>query len=199
LARIFLIQIFFYGLSALATALLQARRRFFAAAWTPVLSNIVIIASLLLVPSAVDGREPQLLEVLTNDRLRWTLGLGATAGIAVMALAMIPALRAADITLTFRPEPRHPAVRRLLTLSAWTLGYVVANQVAVVVVQNLAEPGSGDLDAYAKAYIFFVLPHGLLAMSIVTTFTPDLARSALQRDRQGSSTAQLSASASSRS
>jgi putative peptidoglycan lipid II flippase len=51
-------------------------------------------------------------------------------------------------------------VRRLLSLSAWTLGYVVANQVAVVVVQNLAQPGSGGLDAYAKAYIFFVLPTG---------------------------------------
>ena len=74
-------------------------------------------------------------------------------------------------------------MRRLLSLSAWTLGYVVANQVAVVVVQNLAQPGSGGLDAYAKAYIFFVLPHGLLAMSIVTTFTPDLARSVQKRDK----------------
>jgi len=185
LTRIFLVQIFFYGLTALTTALLQARRRFFAAAWAPVLSNVVIIGALLLVPSAVDGREPQLSEVLTNARLQWTLGLGATIGIAVMALAMVPALRAADVSVQWRAEPKHPAVRRLLKLSGWTLGYVIANQVAVVVVQNLANPGSGDLDAYAKAYIFFVLPHGLLAMSIVTTFTPDLARSAQQRDRQG--------------
>jgi putative peptidoglycan lipid II flippase len=121
LARIFLVQIFFYGLTALTTALLQARRRFFAAAWAPVLSNVVIIASLLLVPSAVDGREPQLAEVLTNARLQWTLGLGATVGIAVMALAMIPALRAADVSIQWRPEPKHPAVRRLLKLSVWTL------------------------------------------------------------------------------
>ena len=33
-------------------------------------------------------------------------------------------------------------------------------------VQNLADPGSGKVNAYATAYIFFVLPHGLLAMSI---------------------------------
>ena len=39
LARIFLIQIFFYGLMALGSALLQARRRFFAPAWAPVLSQ----------------------------------------------------------------------------------------------------------------------------------------------------------------
>ena len=33
LSRIFLVQIFFYGLNALASALLNARSRFFAAAW----------------------------------------------------------------------------------------------------------------------------------------------------------------------
>ena len=184
LARIFLIQIFFYGISALANALLQARRRFFAASWAPVLSNVVIIASLFLVPRTVGGREPQLIEVLTNDRLKWTLAIGATVGIAVMALAVLPALRTADIRLRFNPDVRHPAIRQLVKLSAWTFGYVVANQVAIVVVQNLAHPGSGQLDAYAKAYIFFVLPHGLLAMSIVTTFTPEMASAVRRKDRQ---------------
>ena len=183
LARIFLIQIFFYGVTAIVTALLQARRRYFAAAWAPVLSNMVIIAALLVVPSTVNGREPQLIEVLTNDRLRWTLGMGATLGIAVMAFAMLPALRSADISLDFRPDFRHPAVRRLLSLSSFTLGYVVANQVAIVAVQTLAQPGSGQLDAYAKAYIFFVLPHGLLAMSIATTFTPEMASAVARHDR----------------
>lgn len=184
LARIFLVQIFFYGVSALANALLQARRRYFAAAWAPVLSNLVIIVGLLLVPSTVDGREPQLVEVLTNDRLRWTLGMGATIGIAVMALAVLPALRGAGVSMRFRPDARHPAVRQLVKLSAWTLGYVAANQVAIVVVQNLAEPGSGQVNAYSLGYIFFVLPHGLLAMSIVTTFTPEMARAVQRHDKE---------------
>ena len=61
---------------------------------------------------------------------------------------------ASDSKLDFR----HPAVRRLLTLSGWTFGYVVANQVAIVVCSNLADPGSGDASAYFDAYIFFVLP-----------------------------------------
>jgi len=183
LARIFLIQIFFYGISALANSLLQARRRYFAAAWAPVLSNLVIIGSLLLVPRAVHGRQPQLAEVLSNSSLRWTLGLGATLGIAAMALAVIPALRAADVHLQFRPDLRNPAVRSLVKLSTWTLGYVVANQVAIIVVQNLAEPGSTIPDAYSKAFIFFVLPHGLLAMSIVTTFTPEMASAVKRHDK----------------
>src|SRR5262249_16618551 len=58
LARIFLIQIFFYGFTALATALLNAHRRYFAAAWSPVLSNVVIIATLALVPQLVDHPPP---------------------------------------------------------------------------------------------------------------------------------------------
>jgi putative peptidoglycan lipid II flippase len=183
LARIFLIQIFFYGVSALGGALLQARRRYFAAAWSPVLSNLVIIGGLLLIPRTVGGREPKLVEVLVNDRLRWTLGLGATIGIAAMAVSLLPALQRAGVSIRFRPDFRHPAVRQLVSLSTWTLGYVVANQVAIVVVQNLAHPGSGNVNAYALAYIFFVLPHGLLAMSIATTFTPEMASAVARRDR----------------
>ncbi len=184
LARIFLIQIFFYGISALANALLQARRRFFAAAWAPVLANLVTIGALLLVPSTVDGREPELVELLTNDRLRWTLGLGATVGIAVMALAVLPALTRANVPLHFNPKFTHPAVLQLVRLSGWTFGYVAMNQLAIVVITNLTEPGAGTLDAYSKAYIFFVLPHGLLAMSIVTTFTPEMSRAVARKDRE---------------
>jgi putative peptidoglycan lipid II flippase len=184
LTRIFLIQIFFYGITALATSLLNAHRRFFAAAWSPVLSNLVIIASLFIVPHVVSGK-PQIAEILTNDRLKWTLALGATAGIAVMAVALLPALRAANLRLRWNPDFRHPAIRNLTKLSTWTLGYVVFNQIAVVVVQNLADPGSGHLDAYAKAYILFVLPHGLLAMSIATTFEPEMARNVKRRSKAG--------------
>ena len=116
-------------------------------------------------------------DVLDDERVRWTLGLGATAGIAAMALVLIPAIRRAGVRYRPKFDFRHPSVRRLLTLSGWTLGYVVANQVVIVVVRNLADPGSGDASAYFDAYTFFVLPHGLLAMSIATTFVPEMARS----------------------
>ena len=81
LTRIFLVQILFYGLTGVANAYLNSRRRFFAAAWSPVLPNLIIIVTLLSLPSAGDT-EWTLADVVVNDRLRWTLGLGATAGIA---------------------------------------------------------------------------------------------------------------------
>jgi putative peptidoglycan lipid II flippase len=184
LTRVFLLQILFYGATALANAFLNSRRRFFAAAWSPILPNLIIIASLLSLPGA-GSTDWTLDDVVDDARVRWTLGLGATAGIAAMALVLIPAMRRAG--LHFRPQLqfRHPAVRRLLTLSGWTLGYVVANQVVIVIVRNLADPGSGDATAYFDAYTFFVLPHGLLAMSIATTFVPEMARAVARRDRDG--------------
>ena len=184
LTRIFLLQILFYGLSGLANAFLNSRRRFFAAAWSPILPNVIISLTLLSLPGA-GVTQWQLDDVLTNDRLRWTLGLGATAGIATMALVLVPA--ALRTGFQFRPvwNWRHPAVRKLLKMSGWTLGFVAANQAAVVVVRNLAEPGSGDAAAYVFAFTFFVLPHGLLAVSIATTFQPEMSRSVARRDRSG--------------
>ena len=184
LAAFFLIQIFFYGLNAVIGAQLQARQRFFAAAWAPALSNVVIIATLLMVPHVLDGAAPTLEEALTNSTFRWTLGLGATAGIAVMALALVPSLSRAGVSLAFRPRFRHPAVRRLRQLGAWALAYVVANQVAIVVVQNLlVNSGSGNQTAYLYGYTFFVLPHGLLGVSIATTFTPEMSRAVAAKDK----------------
>ena len=184
LTRIFLLQIFFYGITAMANAILQSRRHFFAAAWSPILPNLIVIATLLSLPDPGEGGW-ELADVLSDGRLRWTLGLGATAGIAGMALVLVPAV--ARSGFRFRPsfQWRHPAVRRLLTMSGWTLGYVLANQATVAVVRNLADPGSGDARAYFEAFTFFVLPHGLLAVSITTTFTPELARAVARRDRAG--------------
>ncbi|MFM8650048.1 MAG: murein biosynthesis integral membrane protein MurJ [Actinomycetota bacterium] len=184
LARIFLLQIFFYGISALLGSLLNAQRRFFAAAWSPVLANIVIICSLLYVPTLLDQKNPVLRDVLDSPSFRWLLGLGATGGIALQALILLPAIHEAGLNFRFRFRPRHPAVRKLFALSVWTFGYVLANQATIVVVKNLASPGSGGQDAYAKASTFFYFPHGLLAMSIATTFIPEMARAVARRNRE---------------
>ena len=93
LARLLLVQIFFYGLMALGSSLLNARRRFFAPAWAPVLANLVIIAFLLAVPPRARRRRSRRSTMADDDAgFRLLLGLGATAGIAVMALSLVPAL-----------------------------------------------------------------------------------------------------------
>ncbi len=182
LTRIFLVQIFFYGATGVANALLQSRKRFFAAAWSPIVSNVVIIATLLSIPRAGE-QDFGLEDVLTDARLRWTLGLGATLGIVAMAAVLVPAIKRAGIRLRPRFNLHHPVVRRVLIMSGWTVGYVAANQVSVIIVRNLADPGSGDAAAYFDAFTFFIFPYGLLGVSIATTFVPDLARSVVRRDK----------------
>lgn len=175
-------QIFFYGVTFIATGLLNARRHFFAAAWAPVLNNLIVIVSLVLMARALPG-ERSLAAADADGSLRLWLAVPTTAGIVAMAVSLLPALRRAGVRLPFTTDRRHPAVRRVLSLSRWTAGYVVANQLALFVVTALTKPGSGGSTAYFLAFLILQLPIGLLAMSVTTTFTPELARARQARDR----------------
>ncbi|NBO68193.1 MAG: murein biosynthesis integral membrane protein MurJ [Actinobacteria bacterium] len=183
LTRLLLLQIFFYGVTSICTSILHARKQFFAAAWSPVLANLVTITSLLFVSRVSRVDPPTLEEIVKNSSLQWLLGMGSTSGIIVMALALVFALRRSGTSLKFKFNRTHDAVRQLLKLSGWAVAYIAANQVTLVVIKNLATPGSGNVDAYSKAYTFFSLPHGLLAVSIATTFVPELARAVAQNNR----------------
>ncbi len=178
LTRIFMIQILFYGMIALTSAILNARSRFFAAAWSPVLANLIAIALFVAIPLTGADNPPLLSDVIGIPATLWTLGLSTTLGIGAIALVQVVVVRRSGIVLRFQPSVSNPSVRRLLRLSTWTVGYVIANQISIVVVKNLASPGSGLVDAYGKAFVLFQLPHGLLAVSIATTFVPVLARHA---------------------
>jgi putative peptidoglycan lipid II flippase len=186
LIRCFMPQICFYGLTALATALLHAHRRFAAAAYAPVLNNLVVVGALLAFTRAAEGSQDGWVDVARirgDTGLLLLLGLGTTAGIAATGLALVPAVRAAGMRLRPVLDWRHTAVRRVVRMSGWTAGYVVANQLALLFVLLLAKSGDpGDVSAYQYAFIFFQLPHGLFAVSIMTTVTPELARAASAGD-----------------
>ncbi|MFM8304532.1 MAG: murein biosynthesis integral membrane protein MurJ [Actinomycetota bacterium] len=172
--RCFMPQILFYGLTAIATGLLNARRRFAAAAFAPILNNLVVITIFLSLPRLVSG--PITLDRVLDDRalLLW-IGLGTTAGIVAMALALWPAVVRAGVRLRPVFAWRHAAVRTMFRLSGWTVGYVIANQIALWVVLVLANGKSSGAFIYLSAYAFFQLPHGLFAVSITTAIQPELA------------------------
>ena len=58
LARFFLPQIAFYGITSLGIALLNSRRRFAAAAFAPVLNNVIVIAALSRSPTSSTATSP---------------------------------------------------------------------------------------------------------------------------------------------
>lgn len=186
---LFLPQVLFYGLTALWTAVLNARRSFAVPAFAPVLNNVVVVAVLLALPK-VAGGEVTFDRVVEDPALIALLGLGTTAGIVAMTLVLWPAMRRAGIRLRWNPDWRNPALRTVARLSAWTLGYVAANQVIFLVVLALLNglPGESEVAAYTYAWQFFQLPVGLFTVSVMTTFTPELAlhagRGALAEYRQ---------------
>ena len=97
--RIFAVQMLFYGVSTIATGVLQSPRRFFLPTFAPVLNNLMVIAS--FAPYAVlVGVDPTL--------ALYVLAGGVTVGTAIMALALVPTMW----NLGYRPRPQlgHPAL-----------------------------------------------------------------------------------------
>jgi putative peptidoglycan lipid II flippase len=184
----FVPQMIFYGFTTLASALLNARGRFVAAAFAPVLNNVVVIGALLVFVVRTSGRHRAITDVarVRNDLgLLLLLGIGTTVGIVAMALVLLPAVSRAGVRLRFVVAWRDPALRTIVRLSGWTAGYVVTNQLAQLFVLILANNASGNVSAYVYAFTFYVVPHGLLAVSIMTTMTPNLARRARAGDDEG--------------
>jgi putative peptidoglycan lipid II flippase len=66
------------------------------------------------------------------------------------------------------------------------VGYVAANQLSFVATLLVANQlTSGSIAAFDTAYLLFMVPHGLLAVSFMTAVTPELAREVLRGDRRG--------------
>ena len=66
------------------------------------------------------------------------LGLGSTLGIAVQAAVLVPFLRAAGYRYRPRFDFRHTGLGKTFRLAKWTLGFVLVNQLALVVINRLA-------------------------------------------------------------
>ena len=176
LLRLFLPQIAFYGLTALGTAILNARRRFAAPAFVPVLNNILVIGVLLWFAQDAGAARSLVDSVADHPGRLWLLGAGTTGGIVLMTIALWPSLRSSGWRYRWRWRPRDAAVKEIVALSGWTLGYVIANQIALTIVLALAAgQGEGQATAYLYAFQFFQLPYGLFTVSLMTTVTPELA------------------------
>jgi putative peptidoglycan lipid II flippase len=175
LLRLFIPQIVFYGLTAITAGLLNAHKRFGAPMYTPILNNLAVIA-IFLVFYQLYGTVT--LESVTTSQML-LIGLGTTAGVVLMALAQLPFLRGLG---RYRATLHvgHPAVRKLARLSVFVIGYVVVNQIGYFVVQILANEEQGAYTAYVTAFTFFMLPHGLFAVSVITALLPGMSAFAVR-------------------
>ena len=175
LLRLFLPQIIFYGLAAVTAGLLNAHKRFGPPMYTPVLNNLAVIAVFIAFHQAY-GDDVDLADIST--RQLWIIGAGTTVGVALMAVAQLPFLRGLGrYRLTFSLS--HPAMKKLAKLSVFVIGYVIANQIGYLIVQLLANDQQGGYSAYISAFTFFLLPHGLFAVSVITALLPGMSELAV--------------------
>jgi putative peptidoglycan lipid II flippase len=181
LARYCLPQIFFLGLFTLLGQVLSARGRFGAMMWAPVLNNIVVMTVFGLYLALAMGGGDTLTATETA-----VLGWGTTAGIAVQALALLPALRAARFRWRPRFDWRGSGLTRPLGAAGWLVLLVLANQAAYWVTTRLATSagldGGPGYGAYNNAYALWVVPHGIVTVSVVTALMPRMSAAATDGD-----------------
>ncbi len=185
LLRWFVPQLACYGLIGLFTALLNARRKFAAPMFVPIANNLVVIGVLLWFHALVP--HPSLAAIQHQHRALVLLGLGTTLGVVVQAALLLPSLLRARLHLSFLWEPAHEAVRTIVRLASWTFGFVLSNQVALVVILALADGvrPPGAVSAYTYAYTFFQLPYGVVAVSVMSAVTPSLSAHWARHDTTG--------------
>ncbi|GAA2587376.1 murein biosynthesis integral membrane protein MurJ [Dactylosporangium fulvum] len=193
LAYLLLPEIFFYGLAGIFAAILNVRGHFAAPMWTPILNNVVIIATAGAF-MLVRGKGLPTPETITVPQVL-VLGIGTTLGIVIQALGLWPAMRKTGFRWKWRFDFRKLHLRELGKLGAWMLLYVGVNQLGITVVMMLAKNnqlrgGDGPI-IFNNAFLIFMMAHGIVAVSVITAMMPRIS-SAAADGRFGDVTEQLS-------
>ncbi len=162
LFRIFVLQMVLYGISTIGTGVLQSHRYFFLPTFAPVLNNLIIIASFGAYALLV-GRDRML--------AIYVLAIGATLGVAVMALCLVPTM----LRLGYRPRPQfgHPALASAARLAGPML-ILVAASVGLQAVANFFATSFNAATQLGLAFVVFSLPYGIFVVAIATALMPEL-------------------------
>ncbi|GAA0422872.1 hypothetical protein Acor_58410 [Acrocarpospora corrugata] len=180
LARLILPQIAFFGVGAVAGAILNTRDRFGAPMWAPVLNNLVVIG--VGVAYLLRHGTHEVAQVTRGELL--LLGIGTTAGIVGQSIILVIALHRVGFRFRPRFDIWKAGLGELSRLAVWTLTFVAINQVGFVVTTRLAT-GAGSaaaadgidgrgLTPYSYAFQLFQLPYGIIAVSVITAMLPRL-------------------------
>ncbi|MEO6144256.1 MAG: lipid II flippase MurJ, partial [Dermatophilaceae bacterium] len=172
---VFAPQIALYGVAIVLAGVLQAHRRFLAAAVAPLLSSIVVMAAYLLYAALAKGNGDDLAGLPSHAST--ALAAGTTLGVVALSLPLfIPVHRAGirlRLTWVFPPG----VARRARGLAGAGLFALVAQQVAVLVTLWVSQHrgGTGTLNVYTYVQAVYLLPYAVLAVPIATAAFPALA------------------------
>lgn len=184
-------QVFFYGLYTVLGQILNAKHRFGAYMWSPALNNVVSIAGIgVFLWVYGPGNEGQ------HTLGSWTPAMvvlvagTSTLGVAAQALILIWPLR--RIGFRYRPTFgfRGVGLRSASRVAMWTFAAAVVGQLGLVVTTNVAnqasalnrgtelESSTAGIASYSMAQLLFMLPHSLVAVSLVTALFTQMSKAA---------------------
>jgi putative peptidoglycan lipid II flippase len=182
-------QLFFYGLYTLLGQVLNAKSSFGPYMWAPVLNNIVAIGGLavFILIFGTNNASPHELSTWTPDKIALIAGT-ATLGVAAQALILIWPLK----RIGFKYKPtfgfRGVGLGSAGKVAFWTFAAMLIGQLGFLVISRVASgasvPGDGNASnaAYTNAYLVFMLPHSLIAVSLATALFTSLAKDAAEKD-----------------
>lgn len=189
-ARYCLPTIFFMGVHVVMGQILNARGKFGAMMWTPVLNNIVIIFTfgLFIWVYGTSAESQMTVRTIPPEGVR-LLAIGTLLGLVVQALAMIPYLRETGFRFRPRFDWKGQGLGKTVKLAKWTVLFVLANQAGVIVVTQLStaagaasgKDGAGFL-AYTNAQLIWGMPQAIITVSVMAALLPRISRAAHDDD-----------------
>ncbi|HKJ12955.1 MAG TPA: murein biosynthesis integral membrane protein MurJ [Ornithinimicrobium sp.] len=188
LAYLCLPQIFFYGAYALLGQILNAQERFGYYMWAPVANNIVAIAGLVVFSFRYPDAATLPLGQWSPEMI-WLLGGTATLGIVVQAAVLFEPVRRSGFRYRPRWGFRGVGLGAASRMAMWTLAVIAVSQLGLLLASNVLnravvlQPGVPGKFVYDNAFLIFILPHSLIATSLLTAMLPQLSRAAAADDR----------------
>lgn len=177
----FVPQIWLYGLAVVSAGILQAHRRFVAAAAGPLLSSAVVITAYLLYAHLAPAAASNDLDQLSDRALR-ALGWGTTLGVA--ALALTTAVPLSRLGLRIRPRLRFAAgdTDVVVRIAAASLAGLVMQQLSLLLISWAAKQTGdpGALTRFTWANAIYLLPFAVLVAPLLQLVFPRLSSAAEQ-------------------
>jgi putative peptidoglycan lipid II flippase len=194
-------QIFFYGLYALLTQVLNANGAFGPAMWAPILNNLVAIGGLGMFIWIYGANEvnPHTLDNWGPTQTLLVAGFSTIGVVAQTAILLVPVFR---LKLGLRPRFgwRGVGLGQAAKLSVWTLLTAAVGQLAFLYVMRIATipgaerlrleragdpaadllPGNAVLEVASQLYL---LPHSIIALSLATVLFNRMTRASQDGNR----------------
>ncbi|GAB7192179.1 hypothetical protein NUM3379_28880 [Kineococcus sp. NUM-3379] len=180
-------QVFFYGLYTVLGQVLNAHGRFGAYMWAPALNNVVAIAAVVVFLVLYPGAE-------LLRPAGWTPGMvallagGHTLGVAAQALVLLVPLHRAGFRYRPRWGFRGMGLRTAGRVAGWTFAGIAVGQLAYLLTSRVMTSAGNALEragldgatgpTYTYAYLLFMLPHSIVAVSLVTALFTRISRAA---------------------